>query len=94
MSKSIFLVYSNSTPEEKISFSEITRDGESFYKIENINTMRPFFMSIVSNSNTRCLSQVMVLLLLEEKTAIRPLPITQMIKSLNQVSNTGCKQSF
>ena len=52
MSKSIFLGNTAiQPPEEKISFSEITRDGESFYKIENINTMRPFFMSIVSNSN-------------------------------------------
>ena len=25
--------------------------GEQFYKIENSNTMRPFFMSIVSDSN-------------------------------------------
>ena len=52
MSKSIFLGNTAIQPtEEKISFSEITRNGESFYKIENINTMRPFFMSIVSNSN-------------------------------------------
>ena len=26
-------------------------DGESFYKISNVNGMRPFFMSIVSHSN-------------------------------------------
>ena len=52
MSKSIFLGNTAIQPtEEKISFSEVTRNGESFYKIENINAMRPFFMSIVSNSN-------------------------------------------
>jgi hypothetical protein len=30
---------------------EVTRNGESFYKISNADLMRPFFMSIVSNSD-------------------------------------------
>ena len=28
-----------------------TIQGEEFYKISNVDSMRPFFMSIVSNSN-------------------------------------------
>ena len=30
---------------------EVLIDGENFYKIQNANSMRPFFMSIVSPSN-------------------------------------------
>ena len=30
---------------------EITKNNETFYKISNVDGMRPFFMSIVSNSN-------------------------------------------
>ena len=29
----------------------VTIGNESYYKITNVNEMRPFFMSIVSNSN-------------------------------------------
>ena len=36
---------------DKINFEQVIRNNESFYKIENINAMPPFFMSIVSNSN-------------------------------------------
>ena len=36
---------------DKIKFDEIIRKGESCYKIANSDAMRPFFMSIVSNSN-------------------------------------------
>ena len=30
---------------------EVKIDAESYYKISNYDAMRPFFMSIVSNSN-------------------------------------------
>ena len=30
---------------------EVTRNGEMFFKIENVDGMRPFFMSIVSHSD-------------------------------------------
>ncbi len=33
------------------SLSEVEMDGEVFYKISQVNEMRPFFMSIVSDSN-------------------------------------------
>lgn len=39
----------NTTKESKLTLVEI--DKEHFYKIENSNTLRPFFMSIVSDSN-------------------------------------------
>ena len=35
----------------EVSGSLVTMDGESFYKISNVDGMRPFFMSIVSDSN-------------------------------------------
>ena len=36
---------------KEVRGEEITRHGETFYKISNADQMRPFFMSIVSNSN-------------------------------------------
>ncbi|MGB1448845.1 MAG: hypothetical protein ACPG8F_03310 [Flavobacteriaceae bacterium] len=52
MSKSIYLgnIAAN-TAADKIKFQQIKQKGETFYKIENINAMPPFFMSVVSNSN-------------------------------------------
>ena len=37
--------------ENQVSGSEVTIGNELFYKICNVDAMRPFFMSIVSNSN-------------------------------------------
>lgn len=37
--------------EKKVDGKEVIRDSESFYKISNADLMRPFFMSIVSNSD-------------------------------------------
>jgi hypothetical protein len=34
-----------------VSGHEVQIDGENFYKISNVDAMRPFFMSLVSNSN-------------------------------------------
>ena len=34
-----------------VAMDSVTIDGEQFYKIKNSDTMRPFFMSIVSDSN-------------------------------------------
>ena len=36
---------------KSISMDTVIIDGENFYKINNSNKMRPFFMSIVSDSN-------------------------------------------
>ncbi|MDG1930796.1 MAG: hypothetical protein P8I58_05685, partial [Flavobacteriaceae bacterium] len=36
--------------EKEVDGKEVIRNGESFYKISNADLMRPFFMSIVSNS--------------------------------------------
>ena len=36
---------------KEVTGEEITQNGETFYKISNVDGMRPFFMSIVSNSN-------------------------------------------
>ena len=36
---------------KKVDGKEVSRNGESFYKISNVDGMRPFFMSIVSNSD-------------------------------------------
>ena len=37
--------------EEEVKGEEVKINSESFYKISNYDSMRPFFMSIVSNSN-------------------------------------------
>jgi hypothetical protein len=37
--------------EEEVNGEEVKINSESFYKISNYDSMRPFFMSIVSNSN-------------------------------------------
>ena len=52
MSKAIYLGHNAAKrAADKINFEQVIRNNESFYKIENINAMPPFFMSIVSNSN-------------------------------------------
>ena len=38
-------------PVKEVDGKEVIRNGESFYKISNADLMRPFFMSIVSNSD-------------------------------------------
>lgn len=37
--------------DKEVKGAEVTKNGETFYKISNSDGMRPFFMSIVSNSN-------------------------------------------
>ena len=37
--------------DKEVKGAEVTKNGETFYKISNADGMRPFFMSIVSNSN-------------------------------------------
>ena len=37
--------------ERKVEGKQIKIENENFYKISNVDSMRPFFMSIVSNSN-------------------------------------------
>ena len=37
--------------DSKVSGSQLLIDDEVFFKISNVDSMRPFFMSIVSNSN-------------------------------------------
>ncbi len=53
--KSISNIYIGKNPFKakdcKVSGSELLIDDEVFYKISNVDSMRPFFMSIVSNSN-------------------------------------------
>ena len=39
------------TSFDEVSGTEVKIEGETFYKIANYDAMRPFFMSIVSNSN-------------------------------------------
>ncbi len=39
------------TRGQKVSRSLVQIDGERFYKISNVDAMRPFFMSVVSDSN-------------------------------------------
>ena len=36
---------------KEVNGKEVIRNGESFYKISNSDFMRPFFMSIVSDSD-------------------------------------------
>ena len=53
--KSIPNIYIGKNPiqakDSKVSGSELLIDDEVFFKISNVDSMRPFFMSIVSNSN-------------------------------------------
>ena len=53
--KSITNIYIGKNPiqtkDSKVSGSELLIDDEVFFKISNVDSMRPFFMSIVSNSN-------------------------------------------
>ena len=50
--KNIFLGQHPAQLHKKVvDGKEIIRNGESFYKIANVDAMRPFFMSIVSNSD-------------------------------------------
>ena len=42
-----FKVYS----KNPVKGEEVQIGGENFYKISNVDGMRPFFMSLVSNSN-------------------------------------------
>ena len=52
MSKAIYIGHNQvKKTADNINFEQVIRNNESFYKIENINAMPPFFMSIVSNSN-------------------------------------------
>ena len=41
----------NSIEDKKVSMDIVFLEGENFYKIANNDAMRPFFMSIVSDSN-------------------------------------------
>ncbi len=50
--KAIYIGNNKAISKEKVVVGEfVTIDNESYYKIENSDTLRPFFMSIVSNSN-------------------------------------------
>ena len=40
-------------PKNPVKGEEILIEGENFFKISNVDGMRPFFMSLVSNSNSR-----------------------------------------
>ena len=40
-----------SKTDKKIAMNVVTLEGEKYYKIANCSSMRPFFMSIVSDSN-------------------------------------------
>ena len=37
--------------QKKVEGSDLLIDGEVFFKISNVDSMRPFFMSVVSSSN-------------------------------------------
>jgi hypothetical protein len=39
------------TLSDQVEISQVSIDGESFYKVSNSDVLRPFFMSIVSDSN-------------------------------------------
>ncbi|TAD82094.1 MAG: hypothetical protein EAY75_16735 [Bacteroidetes bacterium] len=41
----------NTVPDASVALTEVEMEGEVFYKISNVGAMRPFFMSIVSDSN-------------------------------------------
>ena len=52
MSKNIYLGNGKvNFPKGNSDLSQVIIDNETFYKITNVNQMRPFFMSIVSDSN-------------------------------------------
>ncbi|MGB2171078.1 MAG: hypothetical protein ACPH03_01400 [Flavobacteriaceae bacterium] len=52
MNKKIYLGREEANfTQTNVSGREVTIEGETYYKITNVNAMRPFFMSIVSDSN-------------------------------------------
>ena len=52
MNKNIFLGQNRAFFEEsEVKGEMVSKNGEDFYKISNVDCMRPFFMSLVSDSN-------------------------------------------
>lgn len=45
------MIAGNATPNSTITLNEVAVRDEVFYKISNLDQMRPFFMSVVSSSN-------------------------------------------
>lgn len=45
------ILVDNAIEDKKVSMDIVLLDGEKFYKIANNDAMRPFFMSVVSDSN-------------------------------------------
>ena len=41
----------NTTQDKEVKLEPVTIDNEAYFKISNNDEMRPFFMSIVSDSN-------------------------------------------
>ncbi len=51
MNNTIDITKSSSSQANEIKGELVNFENETYYKISNSNTMRPFFMSIVSDSN-------------------------------------------
>ena len=49
----------STTTDKVVTFSEVKKGKEVFYKISNVDKMRPFFMTIVSTPITGCLFPAM-----------------------------------
>ena len=42
---------SKNISEKKVSIDSLKINGKTFFKIENVDALRPFFMSVVSSGN-------------------------------------------
>ena len=78
-----------------VSGQEVEIDGETFYKISNVDAMRPFFMSLVSNSNHWLFISSIGGLTAGRKDSSNALfPYYTDDKIIHSSENTGSKPSF
>ena len=81
--------------EDKIKGELVKKNNETFYKISNSHTMRPFFMTIVSDSNHWMFISSNGGLTAGRKNAEYALfPYYTDDKITENIENTGCKSIF
>ena len=82
-------------PSADIDLEKVKINNENFYKITNVNAMRPFFMSIVSNSNHWMFAASNGGLTAGRKNSDFSLfPYYTDDKITESIESTGCKSIF
>ncbi len=81
--------------DSEVALKSCTLDGENYYMIANVNEMRPFFMSIVSDSNHWMFLSSNGAISAGRKNADYALfPYYTDDKITESAENTGCKSIF